>query len=572
MHHESESPSRQLEKYSSAVSLSDMEIFVFPELLNALVLANILSPKIWTWRDDPWFAKIDRMTPYRRVLRLKQFIMDRFEFNLDLDTWGLTTQEAEIERFRDFIDMDVLRKSNALFGYEGDKYYFDLDIRKHFGLDKYGDEVIPYWKTETLEAMEAFRYKDGYRTGAGECVSLSTLYAAALFVVCKIPLEDIFLLATPLHSQNFVLVREGILTNNRRIVTKNMWFNGTELTDKAQRALRNEQVTIVANNTGYVHTMYPEATIDRKDYDRFADELGGYLKTAINMEVLCNFLRQNKELQRCFQIKQEHHGRFRYIAAETVYAGEGSSNYRVSDKTVVKLLDEMDEYAFYADPMPGRIILGRLEIFFRNHPDIDLNDPTQLNLLLMEFGCTCGDTAEIGKQLLDFIQVEPRLPHVGKSFVASKPIPVTPEMDREEILDLLESMREDHPVADLAIYATRDMNRCDWAPFLKAAWERNTASIAAARHMSDEEVLTEVQGWSDESIYNGSRLAQPDEVWNFRRGDGVEKAILLANVLGPRHPESKRSVKVAADHCVLQIGDLKKRLASRKPLRENVLT
>jgi hypothetical protein len=40
--------------------------------------------------------------------------------------------------------------------YEGDKYYFDIDIRKHFGIDKYKSNVIPYWKTE----MEAFKYKE----------------------------------------------------------------------------------------------------------------------------------------------------------------------------------------------------------------------------------------------------------------------------------------------------------------------------------------------------------------------------------------------------------------------------
>ena len=37
---------RELEKYSSAFTLSDMEIFIFPELLYALVYANIMSPEI----------------------------------------------------------------------------------------------------------------------------------------------------------------------------------------------------------------------------------------------------------------------------------------------------------------------------------------------------------------------------------------------------------------------------------------------------------------------------------------------------------------------------------------------
>jgi hypothetical protein len=58
--------------------------------------------------------------------------MDHYAFNLDLDTWGLTTQERELARFQDFIDPDTLAKSNALFGYQGDKYYFDSGIRQHF--------------------------------------------------------------------------------------------------------------------------------------------------------------------------------------------------------------------------------------------------------------------------------------------------------------------------------------------------------------------------------------------------------------------------------------------------------
>src|SRR5450830_787772 len=138
------------------------------------------------------------MTPYRRITRVKQYIMDHYAFNLDLDTWGLTSKPREILRFKDHVGPEALAQSNALFGYEGDKYYFDIDIRKHFGLDKYNSDIIPYWKTETIEAMTAFRYKDNFNSGAGECVSLSALYAAAMFVVGRVPLEKIFLIATPL--------------------------------------------------------------------------------------------------------------------------------------------------------------------------------------------------------------------------------------------------------------------------------------------------------------------------------------------------------------------------------------
>jgi hypothetical protein len=147
----------------------------------SLLLANIMSPILWQWRDNDVFKKLEGKDSYKKLMRLKQFIMDEYDFNLDLETWGLTDRNVELKRFADFIDPKEIAKSNALFGYEGDKYYFDVDIRKHFGLDKYNSDIMPYWKTETVEAMDAFKYKKGYERGAGECVSLAALYAAAAF-------------------------------------------------------------------------------------------------------------------------------------------------------------------------------------------------------------------------------------------------------------------------------------------------------------------------------------------------------------------------------------------------------
>ena len=86
------SDKKTLEKFSSVYTLSDMEIFVFPELLFPLVIANIMSPIIWTWRDDPWFKDIHKKSFNYKVNRIKQYIMDHYVFNLDLDTWGLTNK------------------------------------------------------------------------------------------------------------------------------------------------------------------------------------------------------------------------------------------------------------------------------------------------------------------------------------------------------------------------------------------------------------------------------------------------------------------------------------------------
>ena len=540
----------KLECRSSAITLSDMEIFIFPDLLYSLVLANILSPKIWTWREDPWFANLDRMTPHRRILRLKQFIIDRYQFNLDLDTWGLTTKSREMERFKGWIDESVLARSNALFGYEGDRYYFDIDIRRHFGLEKYSSETIPYWKTETVEAMDAFQFKSGYTTGAGECVSLSTLYAAAMFIVCGISLNDIFLMATPLHSQNFVIVNDGILTNNRRLLTKAMWFNGTEITNKAQRALRHEQVTIVSHHSGYRHILYPESTIDPAAFDRLQERLGSFLQTEVTQEILAHFLRQNAEHQSCFQIRHDLHGRSHYLPAEVAYHYEHSSSYKVSDATRDKLLNEIDEDEFYPDLLPDRLLLNRLDDLLK-HRALDLSRAEDARQLAAEMNCTCLHTQHALQKLADFVRLKPRLPPPPTQPGTLPPLDLHPSMTREEITARLESLRSTNPVADLSFYAFRDLSKTDWQPYLQASIERSPVCIQGCKSLSDLEVVERIEALPFESIYDGARAAHPDEVWNFGRGDGFEKAVCLATVWKARNPEISLLLHAEPDHVQL---------------------
>ena len=525
----------ELEKQSSAITLSDMEVFIFPELMYSLVLANIMSPRIWQWRDDPWFEGLEKQKPYRRMTRLKQYIMDHYAFNLDLDTWGLTRSDTELARFRDIIDEQTLAQSNALFGYEGDRYYFDIDIRTHFGLDKYAGDVIPYWKTETVEAMDAFHHRPSYGAGAGECVSLATLYAAALFIVARIPLRDIYLMATPLHSQNFVDLNDGILTNNRRLVTKNMWFNGTALSAQARRALENERVTIVTHASGHIHTLYPEATIAPDVYDRFSRRLSEFLVTPLDKEILGNFLRQSPDIQRCFQIRWHRLGRDCYIRLDKAFRYENGSPYTITDKTREKLLAEVPDEDFECGALPQRILLNDLEDYIEAHrPRLDNAADLDGLRQLFKSDCLHADTAL--QNLIDFCYTRPRLPDVAaKIFTAQEPLALDPDMGRDAIIAHLEAMRDRHPVADLAFYAYRDLTRTPPAPYLKACLERNPVSIEALRERDTAAVIAAVSALEKASIYDGvGRLAQPDEVWNFGRGDGLERAILLADVLRAR--------------------------------------
>ncbi|MHC4753321.1 MAG: hypothetical protein ACYTFW_26090 [Planctomycetota bacterium] len=479
--------SEQLEKCTSAITLSDMEIFVFPELMYSLILANIMSPIIWQWRELDCFKKLADKNSYRKLMRLKQFIIDEFEFNLDLETWGLTSQTKELKRFEKFISPDDIAKSNALFGYQGDQYYFDVDIRRHFGLDKYNSDIIPYWKTETIEAMNAFRFKEGYGAAAGECVSLSALYAAAAFIICGIPLEDIYMILTPLHSQNFIDIQDGVLTNNRRLVTKTMWFNGSAISNKAQRALRNENITIVAHNSGHIHCLYKDATINKKLYQKFEKKLDSYLSADLTLSIFANFLRSNQDYQKFFQVCRECHGQAQFLKAEVLFHYEHGSNYRVADKTFDKLLTEVSDEDFVPYQLPGRIRCDELEQFIeKQKPDLRSNKGNTAFRKFIE--PTIADSQQFVDNLADFMHTEAKLPALDKNFLPSDSIEISVEQSREQIINYLQQKRKSNSTAELAFYAYRDMESCNWVPFIKAALERNPASIQMTKAMSIEQV------------------------------------------------------------------------------------
>lgn len=522
-----------LEKYSSAFTLSDMEIFVFPELFYPLVMANIMSPIIWKWREEEWFKDIHKKSFNYKINRIKQYIMEHYVFNLDLETWGLTDKDTEIDRFKDSIDINILRQSNALFGYEGDKYYFDIDIRRHFGLDKYTSDIIPYWKTETVEAMTAFHFKENFERGAGECVSLSALYAAALFIVGGIPLDHIYLIGTPLHSQNFIDNHEGILTNNRRIVTKKMWFNGTSISTRARRALEHEKVTIVSHISGYIHHLYEKATINRNAYHHFSEKLNQFLTVQLSSELFINFLRYHMKFKKCFQYRHFMNAHNYYIPLETLFEYEHSTKYIFSGSSCQSLLNEIDDEEFNLNPIGERIMLQDVEAYLDKNKESSVNDLMNYCLELAK-GTTKINEENIKLlfwELAGFLKVRPQLPDTNKRFIKSDILNINVNQSRTEILELISAKSTDNELALLSLYAYRDMNQADWRPFIKAALERNPVSLIGLKARSADEAYQLISAMPNDSIYDAQRLAQPDEVWNFGRGDGVEKAFLLANFL-----------------------------------------
>lgn len=564
------SDKKTLEKYSSAFTLSDMEIFIFPELFYPLVLADIMSPELWKWKSDPWFKDIEKKSFTNKANRIKQYIIQNYVFNLDLSTWGLTSKTAEIARFSDFFDMAMLKQSNALFGYEGDKYYFDIDIRKHFGLDKYNSDIIPYWKTETIEAMGAFRYKENFTTGAGECVSLSALYAAAMFVVGRIPLDKIFLIATPLHSQNFINEKDGLITNNRRIVTKNMWYNGTSLSEKARRAMENEKVTVVSHISGYVHTLYNEATINKSSYEEFSGKLKEFLSTELTNLIFINFLRFKSKYKSLFQFRCECSGKQRFILLEKMFEYEHNSKFNVSLESRELLVKEIEGDEFHLSPVMGKIMINDFEDILEKYHGNDLK--VIENEFVKSAGVEYSNIIhEMIAEIQDFILIDPRIPGFNKEYISTPQLNISTEDSREKIISHIHKNASVSEQAMLALYVYREMEKTDWLPFIKAALERNPVCFADLINKSSSEVAAILNSMPDESIYDGKRLALPDEVWNFRRGDGIEKALLLADYLHYTDKSVKIIIEIDHKKVIIYSGSDKFHFTSQKNLKKTIV-
>jgi hypothetical protein len=75
----------------------------------------------------------------------------------------------------------------------------------------------------------------------------------------------------------------------------------------------------------------------------------------------------------------------------------------------------------------------------------------------------------------------------------------------------------------------------------------------------------------EESIYDGQRLALPDEVWNFRRGDGIEKALLLADFIIQKDGKLPVSIDINKERVVLKSDDEKYVFGSNKDFHKSVL-
>jgi hypothetical protein len=189
---------------------------------------------------------------------------------------------------------------------------------------------------------------------------------------------------------------------------------------------------------------------------------------------------------------------------------------------------------------------------FLEYENLDVKKESDLPAIRKYLAAFLPPVDKFLQEINTFLHIEPKLPGCDKAFIDSPTINFSVDDTRQQIIDYLGSIRQTNITADLAFYAYRDMQSCDWLPFTKAAIERNPVSIEAAKSMSLDDIYDWLGRMPNESIYDAKRLAQPDEVANYNRGDGLEKAFLLAAVAHNRNPQQDIKITVNNNKVLLK--------------------
>jgi hypothetical protein len=333
--------------------------------------------------------------------------------------------------------------------------------------------------------------------------------------------------------------------------------------------MENEKVTIVSHISGYIHTLYSEATIDRDAYNNFSCKLKEFLATDLSSLIFINFLRFKSKYKTLFQYKCDCSGKQRYISLEKMFEYEHISKYKVSSETRCSLIKEIEGDEFHLSPIQGKIMLNDVEEILNSDKKKNLEEIEDEVISLSE-EIPVEIVHEMFREIKEFIFTDPKLPHGNKSFSGNENLKITNENTREEIIDIITKESENSELSLLSLYVFRQMDEIDWFPFIKAAIERNPVCFSDLRNKSTSDVYEILESMTNLSVYDAKRLALPDEVWNFKRGDGIEKALLLAGFIMKKKKRTTVNIEIGDEKVFLKTGDEQFQFSSNKNFTKSI--
>jgi hypothetical protein len=295
----------KLDKLSSAVSLTVLEIDYYPnELVPAFLLANLMSPALWAWRSEKRaFANDGSLLSAKNRLNQLQRFFHRYTFIIlpdkpGGDLWGLLSFPEEEKRFgADFIER-IRAEYDATF-----RKLLNDNPESQFGQivnqSYYREGFFPRLKNETLEVMNAFARTDPEGKRAGKCIGLGMLWAAAIAVWGRFPLDWITITGNRAHMFVYLDEEEGHLLNNTK------WFSGTRINNQSELSNFVREVASGTETTffyipavGMCHCPAKKSEIPRERITEIYDEIGDFVSIPLkhpNPETI-NFVQSSNSL------------------------------------------------------------------------------------------------------------------------------------------------------------------------------------------------------------------------------------------------------------------------------------
>lgn len=238
--------SEEIERLSTAVSLTVLEIDFLPQkLIPAFLLANLMSPALWAWREEKQAASESGIlySPKNRLNQIQRFFHHYTFTNIPGepagDPWGLFRFEEEEKRFGCEFVQNIREEYDATFKKllaENPESQFGQIINELY----YKNGYFPRLKNETLEVMNAFAPINEEGKASGKCIGLGMLWAAALVVWGRFPLDRVVITGNRAHMFVYLDIDDGHLLNNTK------WFSTTRINNKSDLS---EFARVVASST-----------------------------------------------------------------------------------------------------------------------------------------------------------------------------------------------------------------------------------------------------------------------------------------------------------------------------------
>ena len=250
-----------IELRSRAVSLTVLELDVNKEILiPAYFLANLLSPALWQWRQQRRaFDANGRLLSEKRRCRELERHFRRYAFTHypdcpGGDPWGLLFFPAEEQRLGKEYIRQVRQEYDQTL-----RRLLETNAESQFGQivlqDYYHQGYFPRLRNEIIDVMDAYRRVSP--KGSGKCAALTMLWAAALCVWARFPLENIYIIGNKAHMFAFLDEGDGHLFNNTKWFHKVRIHNASELSEFVRMVTTDAETTFFYNPVWGMCRCYP---------------------------------------------------------------------------------------------------------------------------------------------------------------------------------------------------------------------------------------------------------------------------------------------------------------------------